>query len=220
MLLDWYSNGNMINGVMAYFYLHDRLGSVRQIINTSGNMEAMYTYEPFGETLEEQKNGAGAPGNYFIFTGQYFDSEIDEYYLRARQYDPYIYRFTSRDPVLGEFKEPLTLHKYLYCANDPVNHVDPSGKSAYVSFVSGVIGSASSIMCYMAVVAQHGPHIKTAVITGVISVTAWGVFALDLAFEDLPEKIRDKWKEFYDKWTNLDYDTIWDILKPPNENDN
>jgi len=26
-----------------------------------------------------------------LFTGQYFDSEIEEYYLRARQYDP---RFT------------------------------------------------------------------------------------------------------------------------------
>jgi len=63
-----------------------------------------------------------------MFTGQYYDSEIDEYYLRARQYDPYISRFTSRDPVLGEFEEPLTLHKYLYCTNDPINKVDPTGQ--------------------------------------------------------------------------------------------
>ena len=33
-----------------YFYLHDRLGSVRQIIDTSGNVKNMYTYEPFGKS--------------------------------------------------------------------------------------------------------------------------------------------------------------------------
>ena len=62
-----------------------------------------------------------------MFTGQYFDSEIDEYYLRARQYDPHIARFTARDPIFGQFEEPLTLHAYLYCGNDPLNYVDPSG---------------------------------------------------------------------------------------------
>ena len=66
----------------------------------------------------------------FKFTGQYYDSEIDEYYLRARQYDPYIGRFTSRDPVLGKFEELLTLHKYLYCENDPVNLFDLDGASS------------------------------------------------------------------------------------------
>lgn len=36
-----------------YFYLHDRLGSARQIIDASGNIENRYTYKPFGEVLEE-----------------------------------------------------------------------------------------------------------------------------------------------------------------------
>jgi RHS repeat-associated protein len=62
-----------------------------------------------------------------MFTGQYYDSEIAEYYLRARQYDPHIARFTARDLVFGQFEEPLTLHRYLYCRNNPVNMVDPQG---------------------------------------------------------------------------------------------
>jgi len=62
------------------------------------------------------------------FTGQWFDSEIDEYYLRARMYDPILGRFTSRDPVKGRFTEPMTLHAYLYCLNDPMNRTDPSGE--------------------------------------------------------------------------------------------
>jgi len=61
------------------------------------------------------------------FTGQYYDSEINEYYLRARQYDPHIGRFTARDLIDGKFEEPLTLHKYLYCINNPINRIDPEG---------------------------------------------------------------------------------------------
>jgi len=50
------------------------------------------------------------------------------YYLNTRWYDPVILRFTGRDPVRGKFKEPLTLHKYLYCLNNPINATDPSGE--------------------------------------------------------------------------------------------
>jgi len=108
-----------------YFYKHDRLGSVRQIIDTSGNVKNHYIYEPFGELLDSETQET--IGNPFKFTGQYFDSEIDQYYLRARQYDPHIYRFTSRDPVSGKFESPLTFHKYLYCENEPINRIDPMG---------------------------------------------------------------------------------------------
>jgi len=107
---------------------HDRLGSVRQIINTSGNVVRYYTYEPFGETIEQTSDGSLATSDGFMFTGQYFDTEIDQYYLRARQYDPHISRFTARDPVFGKFEEPLTLHKYLYCINDPINKIDAFGR--------------------------------------------------------------------------------------------
>lgn len=125
-----------------YFYLHDRLGSVRQLINTSGNVVRLYTYNPFGETLET--NGSFA--NPFRFSGQFFDDEIDEYYLRARQYDPYIYRFTSRDPVQGKFEEPLTLHKYLYCGNNPINCTDPRGLWTVHVMLSGMLSFGPSLM--------------------------------------------------------------------------
>jgi len=111
-----------------YFYLHDRLGSVRQIIDTSGLVKNTYTYEPFGKLFATET--AENVTNSFKFTGQYFDDEIDEYYLRARQYDPHIGRFTTRDPVFGQFEDPLSLHAYLYCINEPVNRLDPDGKFA------------------------------------------------------------------------------------------
>jgi RHS repeat-associated protein len=113
--------------VNRFFCLHDRLGSVREIINTDGAVVRDYTYGPFGQTIEESSNEPQATSNCFMFTGQYFDSEIGQYYLRARQYDPVLFRFTSRDPVFGKFDEPMTLHKYLYCENEPVNRVDLLG---------------------------------------------------------------------------------------------
>ena len=119
-----------------YYYLHDRLGSVRQLIKyVSPNVDVvkLYTFDPFGNTLEKLEDDSNMK-NPWRFTGQFFDSEIDEYYLRARMYDPYISRFTSRDPVTGKFEEPLTLHKYLYCTNDPLNWTDPDGLDKYLAF--------------------------------------------------------------------------------------
>jgi len=85
-------NGGYAAG--RYFYLHDRLGSVRQIINTAGGVANHYTFRPFGRVYiaEKQENIS----NPFWFTGQYYDSEIKEYYLRARQYEPRINRFASK----------------------------------------------------------------------------------------------------------------------------
>jgi len=112
-----------------YFYLHDRLGSVRQLIDNSGTMDVVhrYTYDPFGELFDDETEETTI-SNPFRFTGQYFDDEIEEYYLRARQYNPHIYRFTSRDPAdVMLSQKPLTFHKYLYCGNNPLNMVDPTG---------------------------------------------------------------------------------------------
>jgi len=76
-----------------YFYMHDRLGSVRLVIDDSGDVVNYYTYEPFGEAIDTDVT----LDNPFMFTGQYYDAEIEEYYLRARQYNPQIARFTARE---------------------------------------------------------------------------------------------------------------------------
>ena len=110
-----------------YYYLHDRLGSVRLILDETGDVVNRYTYQPFGELFAAETTET--VNNPFKYTGQYHDAEIAQYYLRTRQYDPYLNRFTSRDPVRGKFQEPLTLHRYLYAANNPINRIDPSGKT-------------------------------------------------------------------------------------------
>jgi RHS repeat-associated protein len=107
-----------------YFYLKDRLGSVRAMIDDTGSIVNNYTYTPFGDSFAESET----INNRFKFASYNFDVATELYYLNARWYDPVLMRFTSRDPVRGSFKEPLTLHAYLYCLNNPINMVDPDGE--------------------------------------------------------------------------------------------
>ncbi len=45
----------------------------------------------------------------------------------VRWYDPAIGRFLQKDPWLGSLYAPLTLNRYGYCTNSPINWIDPSG---------------------------------------------------------------------------------------------
>jgi len=45
----------------------------------------------------------------------------------VRWYDPTIGRFLQKDPWLGMPTFPLTLNRYGYCVNDPLQCVDPRG---------------------------------------------------------------------------------------------
>ena len=59
--------------------------------------------------------------NLTSLAGQEFDWETGLHNSRARMYDLFMKRFYAVDPML-EFASP-----YVYCGNDSVNFVDPSG---------------------------------------------------------------------------------------------
>jgi RHS repeat-associated protein len=132
------------------FYLHDRLGSIREVVDfddispvdgieDTPVVVAGYTYNPYGQDHSSECFENTGLHNPFKYTGQWYDPEISQYYLRARMYDPQLMRFTGRDPVRGKFADPLMLHKYLYCQNNSINRVDPNGK--IVSLVTFLIAT-------------------------------------------------------------------------------
>ena len=63
-----------------------------------------------------------------LYAGEQYDSELDQYYLRARYYNPYSGSFNRMDPFAGNNSDPQSLHKYAYCHNNPINAIDPSGE--------------------------------------------------------------------------------------------
>ncbi|MCG8481809.1 MAG: RHS repeat-associated core domain-containing protein [Clostridia bacterium] len=58
--------------------------------------------------------------NPFRYCGEYFDRETGTYYLRVRDYDPGVGRFTTEDRYRGNMSDPLSLNLYTYCRNNPV----------------------------------------------------------------------------------------------------
>lgn len=102
-----------------YFYLHDRLGSVRQVIDTDGDAVNHYTYKPLGELAAAD----ATVDNPFMFTGREWDAETGNYYYRARYYSPQLGRFMSPDPI--GYADGMNM--FAYVGNNPPNFVDPWG---------------------------------------------------------------------------------------------
>ncbi|MEA5470219.1 RHS repeat-associated core domain-containing protein [Spirulina sp. 06S082] len=110
------------NDVDSY-YLVDGLGSTKGLTDENGNVTDVYSYDAYGNLIDSVGNSE----NDYLFAGEQFDSNLDQYYLRQRYYDPSVGRFTRRDTYEGRNNEPITLHKYLYANGNPVSYIDPSG---------------------------------------------------------------------------------------------
>ncbi len=83
-------------------------------------------YEPYG-IMEIINNTTEGINNPYRYSGYYYDEETDNYYLMARYYNPVIARFISEDTYRGEYRDPLSLNRYVYVNNNPLIYYDPSG---------------------------------------------------------------------------------------------
>jgi RHS repeat-associated protein len=112
-------------GGVQSFYEKDGLGSTTALTNSSGDVINTYAYDAFGNSI----GSTGSTVNNYLYAGEQYDSNLREYYLRARYYDAAIGRFTRNDSFEGFQDNPISLHKYLYANGNPVNGRDPSGFS-------------------------------------------------------------------------------------------
>ena len=102
-----------------YHYASDEMGSITHVVDGEADkILNQYEYDAWGNptTCNEK-----VP-NRFKFNGQQYDPITQQYYLRARYYNPVIGRFTQEDTYRGD-----GLNLYAYCAGNPVYYVDPSG---------------------------------------------------------------------------------------------
>lgn len=124
-------NGKLIaqtrDGVTGY-YLPDAQGSTRALTDNLGSVTDTYAYNAYGDLFAQ----SGTTPNPYLYTGQRFDAATDTYYLRAREYDPAVGRFLSRDTWTVDTWHPVELNRYVYAANDPINRQDPLGLQALV----------------------------------------------------------------------------------------
>ena len=100
-----------------YHYASDEQGSII-FITDDNKICNKYDYDAWGNLITCEE----IIPNRFLYTGQQFDQITQQYYLRARYYNPVIARFTKEDIYRGD-----GLNLYTYCDNNPVIYYDPSG---------------------------------------------------------------------------------------------
>ncbi|MBP5631787.1 MAG: RHS repeat-associated core domain-containing protein [Clostridia bacterium] len=132
-------SGNMFGFRRAntvYYYAKNLQGDVIAILNSSMNVVAKYTYDSWGKLISiadgngnNITNSTSTIGyiNPIRYRSYYYDNEAGLYYLKSRYYDPEINRFMSADLVIGSNYSVIGYNMYIYCSNNPVNFVDPSG---------------------------------------------------------------------------------------------
>ena len=117
------------------YFGYDGHGSTRHLIDLAENITGTYVYDAFGVVL----NSSGITDNKYLYAGEQYDPDLDAYYLRARYYKQHTGRFMTTDPWHGELKDPVSLHKYLYARNNPVDYTDPSGEHTLLSIAVGTL---------------------------------------------------------------------------------
>ncbi|MDX2038135.1 MAG: RHS repeat-associated core domain-containing protein [Isosphaeraceae bacterium] len=105
------------------WYLTDRLGSVRDLANTSGTVIDHVSYDAFGNILSESNPSAG---DRFKYTAREFDPTTGLQSNRARYFHSPTGRWTQPDPI-GFAGGDANLYRYV--GNDVVNSIDPFGLS-------------------------------------------------------------------------------------------
>jgi RHS repeat-associated protein len=106
----------------TYFYTRDHLGSIREVIDSSGAVRTRYSYDPYGR----RSKLAGDLDVDFGFAGLYCLTEPSLCLARFRAYDPDLGRWLSRDPLRqAELEEGANL--YAYVKNNPINATDLLG---------------------------------------------------------------------------------------------
>jgi RHS repeat-associated protein len=111
----------MIKSGITYRILSDHLGSPRLVIDTAaGTVAQRIDYDEWGNVTQDTSPGFQP----FGFTGGIVDRDTGLVRFGARDYDPGVGRWTTRDLLVLDRISP---NAYLYSLNDPINRADPNG---------------------------------------------------------------------------------------------
>jgi RHS repeat-associated protein len=107
------------------YFIFDGHGSTRILVDLGGSVNNVFTYDAYGTLIASNMTSQTT----YLYCGQQFDSDLGFYYQRARYMNQNTGRFWTMDTYQGDTEDPLSLHKYLYAGDNPINRIDPSGQA-------------------------------------------------------------------------------------------
>ena len=112
----------------AFYYQGDHLGSSAYLTDEAGAITQTLNYLPYGEDWVDVHNNPNYLSRY-KYNGKEKDPESGLHYYGARYYDSDISQWLSIDPMADKYP---SLSPYNYCADNPVNIIDPDGREGIV----------------------------------------------------------------------------------------
>lgn len=120
-----------------YFYIKDHLGNNRATAFSTGSVKGMDDYFPYGMPVIDSKWGKNPQA--YRFGGKELERlmGLNLYDFQARWHDPALGRFMSVDPLCEKY---YSISPYAYCANNPINAIDPTGLDYYYTIDGKYLG--------------------------------------------------------------------------------
>jgi len=120
-----------------YYYAKDHLGNNRATFEATASSfspQQEISYYPFGmpfTVIYPPRDGFSAELQPYKFGGKEYDQMhgLNWYDFGARYYYGIVPGFMTMDPLAEKYP---WISPYVYCANNPVNAIDPTGKSTWV----------------------------------------------------------------------------------------
>jgi len=138
----FFNLGETISGTI-YLYTKDQpLGSVREMTDSLGNVQAEYSYDPYGRVTQLH----GSLASDFRYAGYYLHAPSGLNLTLNRAYSSILGRWINRDPI----GEDGGLDLYAYVGNMPTEITDPTGLDVFVVTSPGFggIGGAQHVFGY------------------------------------------------------------------------
>ena len=122
-------------------YLTDHQGNVRVVVDENAAVKQVNHYYPYGALFAESTNGDVQP---YKYNGKELDRMhgLDWYDHGARHNDAAIGRWHVVDPLCEKYYD---VSPYAYCAGDPVNAIDPDGKSIWTKMLKTTMKIGSRV---------------------------------------------------------------------------
>jgi len=109
----------VIAGSTPYYYVRDQLGSVTQLVTSSGGVASQFTFDPYGNRTTVSGTVVPAIG----YAGYFTNAVSGLGFALYRAYDPVHARWLNRDPI-GEVGG---INLYAYVGANPLSSTDPYG---------------------------------------------------------------------------------------------